>query len=50
MFGQFSDEPFFGQFLDGQLPKFSDIGRTRTDFSLKVAPLVMTPSYHKSGI
>ena len=34
--------PYFGQFLDRYLPNFSDIGRTRTDFSLKPAPLVHT--------
>ena len=34
--------PYFGQYLDREVTNFSDIGRTRTDFCLKLTPLVVT--------
>ena len=39
IFGHTANEDFF---LDRYLPKFSDIGRTRTDFFLKLTPLIVT--------
>ena len=40
---------YFGQFLDRDLRNFSDIGRTRTDFFLKLAPLLFTSGYLRPG-
>ena len=42
----FRAHPYFGQFVDRKLPNFSDIGRTRTDFLLKLAPLC---AQHRQG-
>ena len=40
MFGQFSDTTQLQTILDRDLPNFADIGQTRTDFFLKLAPLL----------
>ena len=40
MFGNFRTHPYFGQFLDRDLPTFSGIGRNRTDIFMKLAPLI----------
>ena len=42
VFGQFSDTTALWTILDRDLPKLSDIGRTWTDFILKLAPLLGT--------
>ena len=43
----FRTHPRFGQFLDGDLPNFWDMGQTRTYFFLKLAPLVQTHPTHE---
>ena len=39
-FGQFSDKPLFRTTFGQRSGNFSDIGRTRTDFFLRLIPLV----------
>ena len=38
----FRAHPYLGRFLERDRPNFSDIGRTRTDLFLKLAPLRCT--------